>query len=169
MTVITSDLQALRSDQCASAEGAVPAVSIGGVSPRNRLSSCASTPVTAVTTAERAGSPPPPGRPQHGTEARTWPRGKAATGRWHHEAWGLGHGEAGPGSQEHAAVPSLLSRLAAAAAEPSAAFARAAVSKPSGSSCSRAARGLAGASFSLDPLALRRLGGEGVTRVGSAS
>ena len=76
--------------------------------------------------------------------------------------------EAGPGSHEHAAVPSLLSRLAAAAAEPSAAFARAAVSKPS-SSRSRAARGLAGASFLLDPLALRRLGGEGLTRVGSAS
>ena len=159
----TSDLQALRSDQCASAGGAVPAVSIGGVSPRSRLSSCASTPVTA----ERAGSPPSPGRPQHGTEAHTWPRGKAATGRWHREAWGC-HREAGPGSHEHAAVPSLLSRLAAAAAEPSAAFARAALSKPS-SSRSRAARGLAGASFLLDPLALRRLGGEGLTRVGSAS
>ena len=156
----TSDLQALRSDQCASAGGAVPAVSvIGGVSPRSRLSSCASTPVAA----ERAGSPPSPGRPQHGTEARTGHVAKPPPG-----AGTVTPREAGPGSHEHAAVPSLLSRLAAAAAEPSAAFARAAVSKPS-SSCSRAARGLAGASFLLDPLALRRLGGEGLTRVGSAS
>ena len=65
-------------------------------------------------------------------------------------------------------MPSLLSRLTAAIAELSAAFAKAAVSEPS-FGCSRRARGLVAVSLLLDAWALRRLGGEGLTKLRSAS
>ena len=128
---------------------------MSAVQPRSRSSSCTSTPVAA----EGAGSPPTLGRPQNGTEARRRPRGKAATGCCHRKA--------GP-EHQHAAVPSPLSRLTAAIAEPCAAFAKAAVSKPS-FGCSRRARGLVAVGFWLDPWALRRLGGEGLTKARAAS
>eukprot|EP00964_Phaeocystis_antarctica_P030758 scaffold17396_cov65-Phaeocystis_antarctica.AAC.5 len=76
---------------------------------------------------------------------------------------GAGTRKAGPKFQ-HAAVPSPLSRFSAAIAEPSAAFAKAAVSKSSLGS-SRLARGLVEVIFFL----LRRLGGEGLTTVQSTS